>query len=471
MRLLKNPNTHSYETLQRRLLKVVEQNQEWLVENPAACQWLLANWYNMFQAGRICYGYDGIIKKGYNCENNPKYEIQDMITYVNSVAEDVIYDAWANTLYCIVGENGNHEYQLGTWTKEDFDKARASYLVKKEESYVQLQEKANKTFDEWVEVLTHEKSRYRRLFPDRRSVADHILSVIGNGYGWNSQGFACEDSPSDKDKSIYVGWQLHDISSFPAKYQPIIEQILYCDKVAGALAKANEYMGGLRKEKEKEDMKRDLGFLLHDFNVENPDATDEGKKNFIREMMDLGFEEIKKRSRTSMENLSSLVAKMKGISVEEEEFTYYPFSNDYSLLLTMPKNVHQSYIDAGYEMVIHVLSNKHLYRKEQYTAAEKWLRKYQPRITPAADDTFYQEYQEKLKTPMPVPVLQQYKALEDVTLHYMTKHDVKVKKGDIIDVDSESDTSVTNSGFYIDTASLQANINAFELVLKKVKSK
>ncbi len=40
----------------------------------------------------------------------------------------------------------------------------------------------NMTFDDWVEWLTSDKNEYKSLYPDRRSVANHLLCVIGNGY-------------------------------------------------------------------------------------------------------------------------------------------------------------------------------------------------------------------------------------------------------------------------------------------------
>ena len=49
--------------------------------------------------------------------------------------------------------------------------------------------KKNKTFDEWVNLLTDKNYQYQSIYPNKKSVANHLLCVIGNGYDWNNQGY------------------------------------------------------------------------------------------------------------------------------------------------------------------------------------------------------------------------------------------------------------------------------------------
>ena len=70
-----------------RLLKIIEDNQEYLTkaENLPQLAKLGYMFNALFYTGRICYGFDGAIKKEGSCENNPRYELEDgdKIDYIN----------------------------------------------------------------------------------------------------------------------------------------------------------------------------------------------------------------------------------------------------------------------------------------------------------------------------------------------------------------------------------------------------
>ena len=56
------------------IMKVIENNQVFLTkpENLPQLAKLGFMFERLYYAGRICYGYDGIVKRGSSCENNPK---------------------------------------------------------------------------------------------------------------------------------------------------------------------------------------------------------------------------------------------------------------------------------------------------------------------------------------------------------------------------------------------------------------
>lgn len=370
MKLLKDPNKKTIEFLGKRILKIVEKNQEWMVKNPPALQWLMCHWENIYSAGRCCYGYEGIIKKGYECENNPKYEIQDRIDYINENIENVIYDAWGNTLDVLRRPNSQVEYEAGTWSKDVFDKIRIDYRNRKDTDYTLLENKKNKTLDEWVEYLTDKNYQYSSIYPDRRSVINHLLACYGTGYGWNKDGYLAKKAPSESDRTMFSGWELCDISSFPEKYQEIIEQIIYSDKVQKSIEETIKFRYSFFIKKNNAEMESNLSFIMSVYD----DLSEGDQKIKEDELRSKDGDKIKE----IYEEVMDIMREASGRKEKEDKnFTYYPFSSNYSPMTTLPKNVHQSYIDASFEIVEHVLNNKDRYKdRDTYKEAQKWVRKY-----------------------------------------------------------------------------------------------
>src|ERR1035437_8055575 len=180
----------------RPILSVIEKHQDFLCkpENLPQLAKLGFMFDKLWYAGRVCYGHNGRIKKGgYTCENNPKYELGDTITYNSEENENLIYDAWGMH----VSNDGN---------TMNYDEFRNLILNGKQLSEFELRyRKPNKTFDQWVEVLCDNEFQYNILYPDRKSVANHLLCVIGNGYGYNkTTGLVIrEASGADQDEDQY----------------------------------------------------------------------------------------------------------------------------------------------------------------------------------------------------------------------------------------------------------------------------
>lgn len=355
---LKDINNKSIEFLQHRILRIVERNQAWLASNPAALQWLMCHWDSMFYAGRICYGYGGIIKKGSACENNPKYEVGGRIKYQSEEIENIIYDAWANASTAmgklIPGSNG---MGIVMATRETFEQWGREYVGLQSDPFFQLSEKPNKTFDEWVELCTDTRYRYHSIFPDRFSVANHLLAVNGTGMGWNKAGFVCDEGPADNDEAMFNGWPLVTIQSFPEAYQSLIEEVIYSEKVQKTIAAANEHHQKLVSEenRKKGESKRDL---LATLGVEVPEGTSietmDGES--VLALFDKWLEEAYEKREGKLESL--------GNPDGRPPRTYYPFSKGYCQLLSIPENAHPSYIWASKEIVEHVLQNQELYDSE-----------------------------------------------------------------------------------------------------------
>jgi hypothetical protein len=346
-------NTKTFEFLQARLLKIIEENQPWMAANPTALQWLFCQWETIWVTGRACFGYEGIVKRSYECENNPKYEVADRFqaeTPEIDEQECILYDAWANAQDAMKSMRPNLPYWAGfnmsLGTREDFDRWRVEYQEKLKDPFFVLSQKKNKTFEEHVELLTDKRYQYHSMYGSKFSVANHLLCVIGNGYGWNKDGYVCVDTPSDRDEAIYNGWPVHDVDDFPENCREFIREIIYCDKVQENIKVAKAHYDGLVQKMIDKHMK-DHSFM----------KSPEFKKHFPTVTVENANE--------ADEAMSAIYAALRKEFQDEDEVTkpraYYPLSDRYSLILTMPDNAHESYIRACKEIAEDILAHPELY--------------------------------------------------------------------------------------------------------------
>lgn len=323
----------------RPILKVIEKNQDYLClpENLPQLAKLGFMYNNLWYAGRVCYGFSGIVKKGTTCENNPKYELGDTIKYNSEENENLIYDAW-----------GMHVSNDGE--DNTYDMFKKIVLEGRELSEFEIESrKPNKTFDEWVKILTDK--RYKYPYSDRRSVADHLLCHIGTGYGYNPKtGMVIrEASGADQDEDLYGEWEN---AVFEPSILKVVNKVLDVPECKIALDAHFNYMKEIEEKRKKE--KREergllFGSLLPAINEKRVEAGEEPVSldddefyNFIDD------------------HLTTLLGKK--ISDETKPYEYYPIS-DYSILWKLDENSHPSYIQAGLEICEHIVANPPEIRK------------------------------------------------------------------------------------------------------------
>jgi hypothetical protein len=239
------------------ILTLIRDNQEYLTQPENLPQLAKLGWmYNtLWYSGRICWGYDGILldpklKKNDNeddedniyhytsCEDNPKYKIEDCDP-INDEIENLIYDAW-----------GMHvSNDLNTPTYDEFIKK-----LKEGRELSDLDKKmlkTNKTIDEWVEILTDKRYRYHSIYPNRRSVLNHLLCSIGNGYGLSKDGFVySEASGADQDEASYGDWEN---AKFREDIEKEVNRLLQFPELKATLNTANKYETGIKKKREDEE--------------------------------------------------------------------------------------------------------------------------------------------------------------------------------------------------------------------------
>jgi hypothetical protein len=315
------------------ILSMVEKYQDFLCkpENLPQLAKLGFMFEKLWYAGRVCYGYNGIIKKGgYTCENNPKYELEDGIKYNSENNENLIYDAWG----IHISNDGN---------QMNFEEFSNLILNGKPLSEFEVKyRKSNKTFDEWVEVLTDKQFKYSSMYPNRRSVANHLLCTIGNGYGYNKKtGIVFNEAGgADQDQDGYGDWEN---SKFIPEIQIVVNAILTFNMTKIAMDAESTYVKKLiteRKEKEFEKQQKFHESLLPLINEtlakkgEEPVTMDSEKYHEIfAKYMKLQLDEtLGKRQK-----------------IEKSDYEYYPICN-YSIIMMFDKNTHLSYIKAGLEI-------------------------------------------------------------------------------------------------------------------------
>lgn len=320
------------------ILKVIEKNQDYLckVENLPQLAKLGYMFNTLWYSGRVAYGYDGIVKKGSTCENNPKYEIGDHIAYNSEENENLVYDAWGMHV-------SNDDMS------ETYDNFRKIVLEGRELSEFEVKErKLNKTFDEWVEIMTDDRYQYKSLFPDRRSVANYLLCVFGTGYGYNTQTgmIIKEASGADQDEDLYGEWEN---SVFEPSISKVVNKVLDVPECKIALDSYYNYVKELkekRKKREREERKELFGSFLPAINekraekgLEPVSLDDDNFYDFISEHFD------------------RILADRRKEVVKERKYEYYPISENFSIITMLDENTHPSYIQAAIEICEDIVAN------------------------------------------------------------------------------------------------------------------
>jgi hypothetical protein len=345
-------------------LQIVERNLTYLTqdENLPQLGFLMKYWENLFYSGRRVFGYDitygneesweapldiYLLDFTGQCENNPKYEIEDgsKISYNNQKEEDLVYDAW-----CTVADYGGGEDKNTVVTAEMFEKMKVSIKPELTEFEILLGKK-NKTFDEWVQLMTDDRYRYNNLFPNKFEVESYLLCCYGTGYDWNKDGFICEDMPSGNDKSIYNGWE-YAYKDLPPQIQREFNEINSDPIVIKTLQLSYECSDFYIQQKKEKDKKM-YSDIFDDFD----DSEDVDVKELLKSLRDTLDSKDKKKKK----------------KVEEKE-SYYPISDGYSLCSKIPDNVDISYIAP----IVNVVEESYKNPSDDYVKDEalKIMKKY-----------------------------------------------------------------------------------------------
>jgi len=375
------------------ILSIIRDHQEYLTQPENLPQLAkLGYMYNtLWYNGRICWGDDGILhdkkmmkklrkqededgESGYwsfiSCEDNPKYKIE-MCNPQNEEIENLIYDAWA--MHVREGEGNMKSHPTATQFMNTILGGRK--LTELE----QKQLKKNKTFDDWVEIMTDDNYRYKSLFPNRKSVASHLLCTIGGGYGWNRDGFIIEQSGgADQDRAGYGDWEN---AKFTGEIKAEVDRILAIPQLSETLDAAHVYIEDIHEKERKKREDEEKSFKQRILSaVKSKLPNDETTEDDID---DSWIEEILASLKSKARDLRS---GSKDDKVDQEPYSqYYPISsssNIYAILSDEKKNrlgiqnFDQSYIDAAIEVAQEIMKHEKRERSENVEFATKLLAKF-----------------------------------------------------------------------------------------------
>jgi hypothetical protein len=307
------------------ILNCIKEHQEYLTqkENLPQLAKLGYMYHTLWGAGRIASYNDIISKQSVDegdgeiyyydqCNDNPKYKIE-MCEPINEKIEDYIYDAWG--MHVDNGYGSGWVEFMEIMTNKHSTNSLESKLLK-----------SNKTFDEWVEILTDPEYKYSSIFPDRMSVANHLLCVIGTGYGFR-KGFVIEKAGgADQDTTDYGDWKN---AKFNKDIQKVVDKILNDPEVEKVLKFVEEKKEKHQKEEEEKEIKS----------------------------FGMPYKEYVKKNKETFQFRS------------KRKFEYYSIS-DSSNISKINKNSHLSYIQAGLEVCEYILENPPKY-KENYNNYQK----------------------------------------------------------------------------------------------------
>jgi hypothetical protein len=346
------------------ILNIIKDNQKYLTKKSNLPQLAKLGFiYNHFwYGGRVCWGHRGRLHdkdfleyvrkseykdglyKFYSCEDNPKYKIE-MCDPVSDKIEDLIYDAW-----------GMHVDDLETPISSD----QFFKFIKEGRTLTEFelkQRKPNKTFEEWVDILTDEQYKYSSLYNDRNAILRHMFCTTGSGYKINKEGFICQTaSGADEDISLYGDWENAVFREDIAKQ---VDEILSQPEVKQTLDEYYTFVVELKEKKQKEE--------------------DEQNKMFY-EILESAGRYNQSEGRLSWDQLHNRIDNFyieKGIRKKEEKRyrKYYPISN-YSMISKFNKNTHPSYIQAGLEVCNNILQHRDEEEKDNIAFAEKYIKKF-----------------------------------------------------------------------------------------------
>ena len=342
------------------ILNCIKDNQEYLTKKENLPQLAkLGFMYNtLWYAGRVCWGHSGELWNKYQkfkvpelveeygeddeytfyaaCENNPKYKIE-MCDPDNDEIENYIYDAW-----------GMHVSNDNGISFEDFH--RTVFEGRKLTDLDLKILKQDKTFDDWVEILTDKKYEYSSLYPNRRSVASNLMCTIGTEYGLSKNGFIyMEASGADQDTAGYGDWEN---CTFREDIQSMVNDIMGNPFVKETIECEYDFVMVYKRQEQEREAKQNESFY----------EMLEKAGTYKRSEGNLDWEELHERINDYFESTGLRTKKSK-----DKYHPYYPISN-YSIIhkicdpesrkLNGIKDVDQSYIDISIEICKEILDHE-----------------------------------------------------------------------------------------------------------------
>lgn len=279
------------------ILSFLIKNKDFCYKNPKQLALLMKEYSNLFKSSQYhC-------NKKEHLNENPKYAILNLEGSINKIYMEFIYDAWC-----------------------------ASSFLEEKTDHI-LDKKINKTIDDFIEMYLDPSYKYYGLFNDRKTILNHLLCSIGNGYDWSCGHLNDANLPYGTSPIVFYGF---------------LEEIISNEILSICHWKSNEEVKECQNKMIQEKLKRKT------------------EESVLSKNMKLV---LKKYS--NPETYKSQFSRN-----EDNVFVFNEISN-YSKISTMPKNVEHSYLKACYEICELILSNnkESINNKEQALKIKRKLKK------------------------------------------------------------------------------------------------
>jgi hypothetical protein len=280
----------------KKILQLVVKHQKYLVTNPTQLAWLM-NEYNLLH-----YASRHHPNEKWHDWENLKYAVLDLKEVVSPFYADLVYDAWASS------------------------------LRNEEDSLHPIEDKPQKTMDDYVAMCLDVNYRYHSLYPNRQYVLNHYL--CSTGYVWSAQGYLKGRNtigPCGNDLEQFKGSQ---DCTLPPEIQKSVTWLLNPEIILGKQnLKDSEVLHQAKDKKLTITLKEIDKFLAQHDPKKHQDA--QAKKQLAI-----------------------------------DKHPYNLISKDYSAIWSLPDNAHQSYKLAAIEVCQGILSRSKEYEENKPLAQE-----------------------------------------------------------------------------------------------------
>ena len=186
------------------LLNTIKDNQEYLTkeENIPQLTKLLYMYNTLYYAARTVYENQ--------CTENAKYKIE-MCNAIDEKTEELIGGCW--------GIHINRLLDLITWN----DFYTTVFEGRKLTEFKKKNLKQNKTFEDWIDILTDKEYEFSYAYTDRKNIANILLCGYGNGFDYEN-GYVIDK----KNISKYGDWEN---AIFREDIQEIVKNIMAIPEV------------------------------------------------------------------------------------------------------------------------------------------------------------------------------------------------------------------------------------------------
>lgn len=301
------------------ILTVLDKHQDFFLKNPKQLSSIMKMYNDIDYGGRYHP------EKHLDAWDNPKYPFE--VFEDNDPFYNAVFDAWAY------------------WVRQNEDFFKFGPQKKTE-----LEKKLHKTPEEFLQMKLDPNYRYQKLYANKWEVYNYLFNLFGTGLEWH-QGFLVDKEATE------------EMWADPSELKAEILAELTLSKNKAIVEGKKAYAEVIEKHHSS------YKFLLDNLDYQ-PDP-----KKIIEELIEISKEQVQ-----TPKEAKELAKFFRSYLKEDKSpgpYSHHPdFTENYSPILTMPENVHPSYIEAALEYCTWITTNKKASAKLKKQATD-FIRKHQ----------------------------------------------------------------------------------------------